>query len=48
MNAMESEDGRFVYYGKYNQPGIWRIPLNGGEEQRVLGRTRGWSTGTRT
>src|SRR5215469_1142600 len=32
---MESEDGRFVYYRKINQPGIWRVPLNGGEEQRV-------------
>ena len=36
MNAMESEDGGFVYYRKYDQPGIWRMPLKGGEEQRVF------------
>ena len=40
-NAMESEDGRFVYYWKSNQPGIWRTPLNGGEEQRVWDQPAG-------
>src|SRR5262249_20225560 len=33
MNAMECEDGRFVYYRKIKQSGIWRAPLQGGDEQ---------------
>ena len=32
---MESEDGRFAYYRKFNQHGLWRMPLNGGKEKRV-------------
>ena len=34
--AAESTDGRFLYYSKYESPGVWRMPLNGGEEIRVL------------
>jgi Tol biopolymer transport system component/DNA-binding winged helix-turn-helix (wHTH) protein len=34
--AMESNDGRFLYYAKYEEPGIWRMPLAGGEEVRIL------------
>ncbi len=34
--AAESEDGRFLYYSKFEEPGIWRAPLSGGEETRVL------------
>ena len=34
--AIESNDGRFLYYAKYEQPGIWKMPSNGGEETRVL------------
>jgi len=34
--AFESADGRFVYYTKdRNLPGLWRIPVEGGEEVRV-------------
>ena len=41
-------DEQFVYYARSggvsarraNQPGIWRVPLNGGEEVRVLERGR--------
>jgi Tol biopolymer transport system component/DNA-binding winged helix-turn-helix (wHTH) protein len=32
----ESEDGRFLYYSKLGVPGIWKMPLPGGEETRVL------------
>src|SRR5262245_22345557 len=35
INATESEDGHFVYYRKFNQPGLWRIPVNGGKEERI-------------
>jgi len=32
----ESLDGRYLYYSKYEQNGIWRMPLGGGEENQVL------------
>jgi len=34
--ATESADGRFLYYSKYEAQGIWKVPLSGGEEKRVL------------
>ena len=34
--ATESADGRFLYYSKLGVPGIWKMPLQGGEETRVL------------
>jgi Tol biopolymer transport system component/DNA-binding winged helix-turn-helix (wHTH) protein len=34
--GIESDDGRFLYYSKSIQPGIWRMPLAGGEEVRIL------------
>jgi len=34
--AIESADRRFLYYAKWEEPGIWRMPLEGGEETRVL------------
>jgi len=47
--AFESSDGKFLYYGKGRQiPGIWRVPVGGGEETSVLnhhqaGRWRVWT-----
>ena len=43
--AMESPDGKFIYYAK--QPpirGIWRVGVNGGEEEQVFdqGRQAQW------
>ena len=32
----ESADGRSLYYSKLEAPGIWKMPLQGGEEKRVL------------
>jgi Tol biopolymer transport system component/DNA-binding winged helix-turn-helix (wHTH) protein len=40
--AAESNDGRFLYFSKMEQPGIWRISLDGGEEERVLDQPEGW------
>lgn len=40
--ATESEDGRFLYFSKLEQPGIWRMPLNGTEEERVLDQPEGF------
>jgi Tol biopolymer transport system component/DNA-binding winged helix-turn-helix (wHTH) protein len=35
--SFESDDGRFLYYAKgYNVPGLWRIPINGGEETELI------------
>ena len=35
--AFESPDGRFLYYAKgHNIPGLWRIPINGGEEVELI------------
>jgi hypothetical protein len=36
--AFESLDGRFVYYANVDAPGIWKVPVAGGEETRVLDR----------
>lgn len=32
----ESSDGRYLYYAKYEQGGIWRMPLQGGVESKIL------------
>jgi hypothetical protein len=34
--AFESPDGKYVYYVK-DAPGIWKVPVDGGEEALVLG-----------
>lgn len=45
--AFESSDGRFVYYARGAEPGIWRIPVEGGEETLVTkqGRQSYWALG---
>jgi len=34
--GVESRDGRFFYFAKFEEPGIWRMPINGGDETRIL------------
>ena len=43
--ANESDDGRFLYFSKMEQSGIWKMPLSGGDEERVLDQPEGfqWS-----
>ncbi|MBI1766045.1 MAG: PD40 domain-containing protein [Acidobacteria bacterium] len=44
--AYESPDGQFLYYTRSpNEPGIWRVPVTGGAETRVLehGRQGAWA-----
>jgi Tol biopolymer transport system component len=36
ISPQESVDGRYLYYCKYEQGGLWRMPLSGGEEIEVL------------
>ena len=33
--AFESPDGSRLYYAKFDAPGIWTVPVNGGEEKGV-------------
>jgi Tol biopolymer transport system component/DNA-binding winged helix-turn-helix (wHTH) protein len=39
--AAESADGLSLYYSKLQVPGIYKMPLQGGEEERVLDRAGG-------
>jgi Tol biopolymer transport system component/DNA-binding winged helix-turn-helix (wHTH) protein len=39
--AAESVDGRYVYYVKFEASGIWKVPIDGGEEKRVLDQPPG-------
>jgi len=34
--SFESPDGKLVYYAKSDMPGIFKVPVEGGEETRVL------------
>ena len=35
--ASESPDGKYLYYAKGPEvPGVWRVPLSGGSEEKVL------------
>ena len=41
FDSIESTDGQFLYYLKERgEPGIWRVPVAGGEEALVLGHHR--------
>jgi serine/threonine protein kinase/Tol biopolymer transport system component len=39
----ESPDRRFLYYSKIGVGGVWSIPLEGGQETRVLENTFEWN-----
>jgi Tol biopolymer transport system component/DNA-binding winged helix-turn-helix (wHTH) protein len=34
--AAESVDGRFIYFSKFEAPGIWKMAIDGGEESLLL------------
>jgi Tol biopolymer transport system component/DNA-binding winged helix-turn-helix (wHTH) protein len=34
--AAESVDGRFIYYSKFEVPGLWKMPMEGGAETMIL------------
>jgi Tol biopolymer transport system component len=40
--AVESEDGRDLYYTKSSASGIWRAPVAGGNESEVVAGPVGW------
>ena len=37
-SARESTDGRWLYYTRWRQDGLWRMPTAGGEERQLLGK----------
>jgi serine/threonine protein kinase/Tol biopolymer transport system component len=39
----ESPDRRFLYYSKFGVGGVWSMPLEGGQETRVLENTFEWN-----
>jgi Tol biopolymer transport system component len=41
ISPVESPDGRYLYYSKYEAGGVWRMPVEGGEETQVLEEVRG-------
>jgi hypothetical protein len=41
LAAAESSDSRFLYYSKYEAGGVWRIPLSGGNEEKILDQPAG-------
>jgi Tol biopolymer transport system component/serine/threonine protein kinase len=43
LAAFESTDGKFLYFIKAPVGPIWRMPLEGGEENRILDRKIEWS-----
>jgi dipeptidyl aminopeptidase/acylaminoacyl peptidase len=39
--ALESTDRRFLYFSKFEMPGIWKMPIEGGAETRILDQPDG-------
>jgi Tol biopolymer transport system component len=42
FSAVESYDGKYLYYVKFFSPGIWRMPLSGGAEERITDQPQAW------
>jgi len=36
ISAVESIDGRYLYYSKFEEGGVWRMPVQGRDETQVL------------
>ena len=36
ISAVESTDGRYLYYSKFEEGGVWRMPVQGREETQML------------
>jgi Tol biopolymer transport system component/DNA-binding winged helix-turn-helix (wHTH) protein len=39
FEAVESEDGKWLYYSRFGRPGVWKMPVGGGAETSVLNKT---------
>jgi Tol biopolymer transport system component len=42
LAAFESVDGKYLYYAKDDPPGVWRVPVAGGEEESVVPGVNRW------
>jgi len=42
FSGVESYDGRYLYYVKYFRSGIWRMPIDGGEEELITDLPEPW------
>ncbi len=42
VDALESLDGKYLYYTQWDEDGIWKVSVSGGEEIRVLDRRVRW------
>jgi Tol biopolymer transport system component/DNA-binding winged helix-turn-helix (wHTH) protein len=40
FRTRESPDGKYIYYSKLDAPGLWRNPIEGGEESLILDQLR--------
>ena len=38
--AAESPDGKYIFYARRDEPGLWKMPIEGGEETLVLDRLK--------
>jgi len=50
IEALESEDAKWIYFVHFAQPGLWRCPLTGGPEQKIFdgpptGHLNYWTVG---
>jgi Tol biopolymer transport system component/DNA-binding winged helix-turn-helix (wHTH) protein len=43
--GVESYDGHYVYYVRYFCSGIWRVPIDGGEEEQIINMPEPWYLG---
>ena len=34
--ALESPEGKSIYYTKFDQPGVWEVPIVGGDETKII------------
>ena len=45
LRALESVDGRYLYYAKgSHKTSLWRIPVEGGKEVQVIGSLAYWAS----
>jgi hypothetical protein len=42
FSGVESYDGRYLYFVKYFCSGIWRLPIDGGEEEQIMKLPEPW------
>jgi Tol biopolymer transport system component len=46
VTPFESPDGRFLYFARaFGDAGVWRVPVEGGQEVAVLGAAKVWEQG---